>query len=205
MPTNTEHENNITDFPSNESKIPERLPEETLIRIRAYEEEQKIKSAETKKVIYLFSLISLVFLLLIMASIRNPGIYEIDQDTLLFINKGYNALILLTIPFLLGMIGAIARLLLSGIKITQELSLTIGSGLMAVFSWVGIKSGVLLAIIAPHIEQQGIGAEELASSSSDFYTMVLVAVFVGMFSTNLYLFISQRVEQLSNKDQESKN
>lgn len=76
----------------------------------------------------------------------------------------------------------------------------IGSGLMAVFSWVGIKSGVLMAVVAPHLEKQGlVEPTQIPTSRSDFYTLMLVAVFVGMFSTNLYLFISQRVDQLSQK------
>lgn len=205
MTNKIDHESKVTEFPSNESRVKEDFSEESLVRMEAYRKAQEIKSAEIRKLMYIATLLMAIFALLAMASIKNPEIYEINQETLSFINKGYNALILLTIPFLLGIIGAIARLLLSGIKFSQELPLAVGSGLMAAFSWVGIKSGVLLAIVAPHIEAQGIESKEIISSSGDFYTMVLVAIFVGMFSTNLYLFISQRVEQLSSKKQGTQN
>ncbi|TOL41088.1 hypothetical protein CGH98_24240 [Vibrio parahaemolyticus] len=65
------------------------------------------------------------------------------------------------------------------------------------FSWVGIKSGVLLAIVAPHLEKQGVASTITMQTESSFYTMALVAIAVGMFSSNLYIFINQRVEQLS--------
>lgn len=68
---------------------------------------------------------------------------------------------------------------------------------MAIFSWVGIKSGVLLAIVAPHLEKQGVSSTITMQTESGFYTMALVAIAVGMFSSNLYIFINQRVEQLS--------
>ncbi|KQX98735.1 hypothetical protein ASE23_24135 [Rhizobium sp. Root73] len=106
-------------------------------------------------------------------------------------------------PFLLGVLGAVARLLLSGVRVMAELPLAVGSGLMATFSWVGIKSGVFMAVVAPHMAKQGVADQAaFAKTPSDFYTLVLVAVFVGMFSTNLYLFISQRVEQLSSRKAE---
>lgn len=175
------------------------------MKIAEYKELQRIKFEETKRLVYFGATILLLLLIMVMTSINNQEIYEIDKETLLFINKGYNAAILLIIPFLLGAIGATTRLLLSGIKVGQESTLALGSGLMAAFSWIGIKSGVLLSIVAPHIKQQGIDPKEVISSSSDFYTMALVAVFVGMFSTNLYLFISQRVEQLSSKKKAPQN
>lgn len=149
------------------------------------------------KLVYLFSILMFALMALTMASLRNPDIYEIDKDTLLTINQAFNALILLIIPFLLGILGAISRILIAGVKVAQQLSLVFSSGLMAAFSWMGIKSGVLLSIVAPHLEKQGVETNVVLSSPSDFYTMALVAIFVGMFSTNLYLFINQKVEHLT--------
>ncbi|PCJ26210.1 MAG: hypothetical protein COA96_05555 [SAR86 cluster bacterium] len=101
------------------------------------------------------------------------------------------------------MIGAVSRILIAGIKVVQQSSLVISSGLMAAFSWIGIKSGVLLSIVAPHLENQNVDTDIVLNSLSDFYTMTLVAIFVGMFSTNLYLFISQKVEQLTLQSSQS--
>ncbi|MFV7771776.1 hypothetical protein [Shewanella marisflavi] len=155
--------------------------------------------SEQMKLMYLGTLVSFVFMIFVMATIKNPDLYKIDKETLILINQAFNALVLLTIPFLLGMLGAVSRILISGLKVANQTSLILSSGLMATFSWIGIKSGVLLAIVAPHLEKQGIPPEGIVSSPSNFYTMALVAVSVGMFSTNLYLFINQKVEQLTQK------
>lgn len=155
--------------------------------------------SEKMKLMYLATLILFVFMIFIMASFKNPDLYQIDGETLIIINQAFNALVLLTIPFLLGMLGAASRILIAGFNIANQSSLILSSGLMATFSWIGIKSGVLLAIVAPHLEKQGIPSESIANSPSNFYTIALVAVLVGMFSTNLYLFINQKVEQLTKK------
>ncbi|MCU8030898.1 hypothetical protein L5M51_14185 [Shewanella sp. SM73] len=154
---------------------------------------------EKMKLMLLGTLVFFVLIIFFMASIKNPGLYQIDKDTLILINQAFNALVLLTIPFLLGMLGAVSRILIAGLNVVNQTSLILSSGLMATFSWIGIKSGVLLAIVAPHLEKQGIPPEGIVSSPSNFYTMALVAVLVGMFSTNLYLFINQKVEQLTQK------
>lgn len=164
----------------------------------AYEEKRKILS--------LFMLFSLLFMILTSVSIANRGIYEINKETLVIINQAFNALVVLLIPFLLGAVGAISRVLMSGISVAKQVSLIISSGFMATFSWIGIKSGVLLAIVAPHLEKQGVEPNVISgTTSSNFYTMALVAIFVGMFSSNLYLFINQRVEQLTIQAHQSKS
>ncbi|EOX4827313.1 hypothetical protein ACG9VU_001695 [Vibrio alginolyticus] len=163
----------------------------------AYEEKRKILS--------LFMLFSLLFIILTSVSIANSGIYQINEETLVIINQAFNALVVLLIPFLLGAVGAISRVLMSGISVAKQVSLIISSGFMATFSWIGIKSGVLLAIVAPHLEKQGVEPTVIGDTPSNFYTMALVAIFVGMFSSNLYLFINQRVEQLTMQAQQSKS
>jgi lysylphosphatidylglycerol synthetase-like protein (DUF2156 family) len=133
------------------------------------------------------------------ATIQNASIYRLDEQTIDFLSEAFNATVLLTIPLVLGAVGALTRLLLSGMRITDHLALIAGSSLMACFSWISIKSGVLVSIIAPHLATHGVETKEALSTSNSFYTMTLVAIIVGMFSTNLYLFITQRVEQLSNR------
>ena len=147
--------------------------------------------------------LSSVLLILGFSAFRNPKLFVLDEGTLEFINQAFNSVVLLTIPFLLGGCGAIARLLLSGVKVIDQLTLIGGSALMSCFSWVGIKSGVLVSVIAPHLTKHQITDEQIVNVPTSFYTMALVAILVGMFSTNLYLFISQRVEQIT-KSRESK-
>ncbi|GFM67549.1 hypothetical protein K5D57_01355 [Pseudomonas cichorii] len=127
----------------------------------------------------------------------NPGVYKLDEQTVAFLSQAFNAGVLLTIPFLLGAVGAGTRLLLSEVRIVDKLPLVGGSAFMACFSWISIKSGVLVSLVAPHLAPRGIDMKDALSTPNSFYTMSLVAILVGMFSTNLYLFITQRVEQLS--------
>ena len=154
---------------------------------------------EKRKITSLYMLFVLLILILTIVSVLNQGLYRINKETLLVINQAFNALVILLIPFILGAVGAISRIMMSGIKVATEVSLIISSGLMAAFSWIGIKSGVLLAIVAPHLEQKEFEASSVAQTPENFYTMALVAIFVGMFSTNLYLFINQRVESLTSQ------
>jgi len=127
----------------------------------------------------------------------NPGVYKLDEQTVAFLSQAFNAGVLLTIPFLLGAVGAGTRLLLSEVRIVDKLPLVGGSAFMACFSWISIKSGVLVSLVAPHLAPRGVDMKDALSTPNSFYTMSLVAILVGMFSTNLYLFITQRVEQLS--------
>jgi nitrogen fixation/metabolism regulation signal transduction histidine kinase len=153
---------------------------------------------------YLLFTFLTAFSILIFASFNNPDLYKIDKETLIVINQAFNAIVLLVIPFLLGSLGATARILMAGVKAGQQGVLIVSSGLMAMFSWVGIKSGVLLAIVAPHLENQGVPNQVTMQSETNFYTMALVAILVGMFSSNLYIFVNQRVEQLISKQSPNK-
>ena len=114
----------------------------------------------------------------------------------------YNAIILLFIPFIFGGLGAIARVLLAGLEIIQSYKLIVSSGLMASFSWLGIKSKLFISLLTPYVEKKYSIPESLPINqahdiSTEFYSMVLIAVLVGMFASNIYIFINQRVEQLT--------
>jgi hypothetical protein len=161
------------------------------------EKTNRKRSEDFRRTVFTLTVIFTVFMLLMFVSMTNPSIYKIDLDTLLIVNQALNAIILLTIPFLLGIVGASARILIATVKPELKGNLLISSGLMATFSWVGIKSGVLIAIIAPHLERASVTSEQTISSAHDFYTMAFVAILVGMFSTNLFLIISEKVEQIT--------
>ena len=147
--------------------------------------------------------IAFFFVILVTVSLFNPNVFKLDLATTELINQSLNAIIVLTVPFILGSIGAVARILLSDVRTDQSGVLIISSGLMAAFSWIGIKSGVLLAIVAPHLGKQGIPEGNITDADSNFYTMALVAILVGMFASNLYIFINQRVEHLTDKKAKS--
>lgn len=174
--------------------------EKRVLRINKYLYERQVK---LRMLMVWGFVLSSVLMILVFCAFRNPKLFVLDESTLEFINQAFNSVVLLTIPFLLGGCGAIARLLLSGVKVIDQLTLIGGSALMSCFSWVGIKSGVLVSVIAPHLTRHQITDEQIVNVPTSFYTMALVAILVGMFSTNLYLFISQRVEQIT-KNRESK-
>lgn len=181
---------------------------QAMAEIRIKNEIQEIarhkKSEEFRRTMFTFSVIVTALMILMFVSMGNPSIYKIDEETLLVVNQALNAIILLVVPFLLGIVGASARILIATIKPELKGNLLISSGLMATFSWIGIKSGVLISIIAPHLEKANVAPERAISSAHDFYTMAFVAILVGMFSTNLYLIISEKVEQITQQVQNKK-
>lgn len=190
------------DEPQNEGRMEHGLKEgENII----YMTEGIAAYSEKRKLMYLAMLFMTVLTILVMVSVTNRGIYVLSDETLSFISQSFNAFVLLLIPFLLGSLGGFARVLMSGIRVLENTALILSSGLMAMFSWVGIKSGVLLSIVAPHLEEKGVTLPAETLSQSNFYTMALVAILVGMFSSNVYIFINQRVEQLAAQESSNNN
>ncbi|EGR1569452.1 MULTISPECIES: hypothetical protein [Vibrio] len=136
----------------------------------------------------------------------NPEVFTLHETTLSEIKEAYNLIVLLGIPFIFGSIGASARVLISGMQVGQSLKLIFSSGLIATFSWLSVKSKIFLALITPYVAESALkgskeASEALQTNSSEMYSLALVAVLVGMFASNIYIFIEQRVEQLSSKGQ----
>lgn len=195
-------------FSENDPALKKMLAEYRLRSEIAAEIKEKARhrrAEEFRRTMFTFSVILTVFMILIFVSMGNPSIYKIEEDTLTVVNQALNAIILLVVPFLLGIVGASARMLIASVKPEHKGNLLVSSGLMATFSWVGIKSGVLIAIIAPHLEKASLSPERTINSAHDFYTMAFVAILVGMFSTNLYLIISEKVEQITQQVQNKKS
>ncbi|MDE1312559.1 hypothetical protein G6Z90_16965 [Vibrio aestuarianus subsp. cardii] len=209
-----ENTDNVVDMQQQDKDQLIKRLEQKIVELESSETEQLeekkrqhfIRQAELKndrvKATVIGSIFILCLTILIFLSLRNPDIYLIESETTSFIAQAVNAFFLLMIPLIIGSIGAIARIMVSGMPILRNSTLILSSGLMAMFSWVGIKSEILVSIIAPHLEQQGVSVTEVAANSSaEFYSMVLVAIIVGMFSSNVYIFINQKVEALTNARQ----
>lgn len=165
-----------------------------------------LTSAYTLKrlsMLYVLILIGTIFYTAIyLTAQNNSNIFILKSDTIGVMTETYNAIILLFIPFIFGGIGAIARVLLAGLEIIQSYKLIVSSGLMASFSWLGIKSKLFISLLTPYVEKKYSIPESLPINqahdiSTEFYSMVLIAVLVGMFASNIYIFINQRVEQLT--------
>ncbi|WP_407361958.1 hypothetical protein HKW97_11665 [Pseudomonas luteola] len=152
------------------------------------------------RMVYLYAAFAFAVAFYFTAS-RNPEIFTLKKETLSVITEFYNALTLLIVPFILGLIGALARVLMAGIRAAENLRIIFSSGLMAAFSWLSLKSKVFLALVAPYIPHAtNAQIEQLPSTTdigSEFYSMALVAVLVGMFASNIYIAINQRVEKLA--------
>jgi len=131
---------------------------------------------------------------------KNPDIFELDKDVISYLNKFVNLALLSLLPLILGILGSSVKILLSGsTNIVDNIKISISSGIMAIFSWISIKSGVLLSILAPHLEKQNINITAIPPDDpKSFYTLALVAVLVGMFSSNFYIFMLTKVEQATN-------
>lgn len=219
-----QQDNNVTDFPSSEASKTNKATEAEFFQqqdaeaqekkfqldMREFREKEKIReeyrlrhSERFRRTVYTYATISSAFMILLFVSAVNPSIYAIDKTTLTIVNQALNAVVLLLVPFFLGMIGAAARIMIATVNPEHKGNLLISSGLMATFSWIGIKSGVLISIIAPHLEKANITAEQAIDSAHNFYTMALVAVLVGMFSTNLYLLVAEKVDQITRQKRTS--
>lgn len=165
-----------------------------------------------KKYIYILAISSYILIGIVIAlwytAWLNPEIFTLHQDTLYVITDTYNVAILLLVPLSFGMLGATSRIMLSGMKFFENIKLVFSSGLIAAFSWLGIKSKIFIALITPYIPHAQIQSTREASMTLDqtgneIYSMILVAVIVGMFSSNIYIFINQRVEQLTRNSESS--
>lgn len=73
---------------------------------------------------------------------------------------------------------------------------------MAMISWMGLKSKIVLALLTSYLNQNETpNIDELSlPSESTFYSMALIAVVVGMFSSNIFLYIEQRVKMMTAKN-----
>lgn len=149
---------------------------------------------------YLYAVITFAIVFYYTAFI-NPEVFTLKKETLSVVTEFYNAITLLIVPFILGLIGALARVLMAGIRAVENLRIIFSSGLMAAFSWLSLKSKVFLALITSYIPHASNAQIEKLPSTTDigteFYSMALVAVLVGMFASNIYIAINQRVEKLA--------
>lgn len=170
-------------------------------------EKTHIESIElkNKKIKYFIKIYAFTLFVIIIAytAYLNPSIFTLHKDTLSLITEAYNLIVILLVPFVFGSIGASARILISGMLLGKSLKLVFSSGLIATFSWLGVKSKIFLALLTPYLAEGTLKGDESISttlnSNSEIYSLALVAVLVGMFASNIYIFIEQRVELLTNK------
>lgn len=192
-------EKNVVTLPKeHEVATKEEKPERDLIsKYNFYVQEKKERAVEASKLVLISGALITAVFILTLASAKNPDIYKMDGETASRINMAFNALIQLIVPFLLGLTGSVTRLLVSNYKLSRNISLLVSSGLVGAFSWICIKSGILMALVAPTLEKSDAAtASPAALSQTGFYTLALAAIASGLVLTSVCLLINRKVEHL---------
>ena len=145
--------------------------------------------------VYIILTFILAFSIFIFAASVNPEVFKLQAATSKILNQAINSVVLLVVPFLFGVVGALTRIILTDLKIKQKGMLIISSGLMAMVSWVAIKSDILFSTQALHsIDGQVVSNLVTVSELSGFYSSSLIAIVVGMLVTNFYVSFLARIE-----------
>lgn len=167
----------------------------------AEEENPLIKSDGGLIKIYVILTFIVAFSIFIFAASVNPSVFILDKGTAMILNQAVNAVVLLVIPFLFGALGGLSRLLLTDVRLKQKGTLIISAGLMAIFSWVAIKSDLLFSKSTTNYELDPLIQVSGIVGNSSFYSSCLIAIFVGILSTSFYISILRNVElQLAKSD-----
>lgn len=126
------------------------------------------------------------------------GIFQLNRDVLFALNMSVNAFIYALPAFFVACLGSITKILLSQntFKEFGYVKLLIGSGLIGVLTFLGLKSGIVLDLIIDHGNRVTLtGVDEQKA----FYKMIVLCFVTGMFSTTIFLTIEERVSNLANK------
>ncbi|HHK8465413.1 TPA: hypothetical protein ACQYBX_004695 [Vibrio parahaemolyticus] len=164
---------------------------------------EKIKKKELRNSLLVGCVPLVSLMVLVIFSYYNPGIYAIQDETVYLISQGVNAALLLIIPFICGTLAALTRVLISELPVIKNTFLIIASGLMSMFSWVGVKSGIIATLLEPRSETSKISVPLTVDSPESFYKMILIAIIVGMFSSSIFVYVQEKVERMTNNQANS--
>jgi hypothetical protein len=73
----------------------------------------------------------------------------------------------------------------------------LGSGFIGVLTFIGLKSGLVLDLLAENVQVVSSLSDE--HSEKLFYKFIVVCVITGMFATTMFLTIEERVNNLVNQ------
>ncbi|KZL27390.1 hypothetical protein [Pseudovibrio sp. WM33] len=159
-------------------------------------------AASISSIIFLFAYLAL------QAVILNDENFKIDAGVITLINRSLNILLELMIPFTFGFLGASARVLLSGLSYLRSILLLVASGLIASFAWISLKSKIFVSLVTAHLQINAIqvqGNLVNKNDSDEIYSLILVVTFVGMFASNIFIAVEQRVARLADKKSQQSN
>ncbi|MFQ0974829.1 hypothetical protein JHL08_02740 [Vibrio campbellii] len=166
---------------------------------------EKIKKKELRNSLLVGCVPLVSLMVLVIFSYYNPGIYSIQEETVYLISQGVNAALLLIIPFVCGTLAALTRVLISELPVIKNTFLIIASGLMSVFSWVGVKSGIIATLLEQRSEVPQINVPLTVDSPESFYKMILIAIIVGMFSSSIFVYVQEKVERITNNQSDRRD
>lgn len=128
---------------------------------------------------------------------NNKTSFELDNETIALIAYLFNSILWIILMFMLGMFGAITRILISDIELIKNYKIIIGSGMLSIISWFSVKSGLLMVLFSGYIKKvPDLDDASTIFSVYDFYSIATFAIFVGMFSSTIYISINSKVEQI---------
>lgn len=171
------------------------------------EDKKNARAKLYKRISYFYGLLAVVFVIYLMWEFMtsNSDIFKVTSETIGFITNFYNVVILFLIPLFFGSLAALVRVLFSARSLFGGWRLIFGSGLMAAFSWVGMKSKLFLALLVPYLDVAPSVSNAIKDVDiTEFYSMLLVAILVGMFSSNLIIFIDDKVKMFSLENEKNK-
>ena len=128
----------------------------------------------TKKYLAPMTIFYALAVLLWFVFTQNPEIFELKKEVLLVLNETVNALLLLVVPFIFGIIAASARVMISDLPFEKNVKLIIASGLMSSFSWLGIKSKAFIALLTPYIAKSVESGEVIVSEGSSEFLPISI-------------------------------
>ena len=178
-----------------------------LQKLKLDEEESRQASLRRKQFfrLVMFSYIAIAFfvgiiyaLYLSLGTEQMVGIFKLNEDVLFTLNMSFNAFIYAVPAFAIACLGSITKVLLSphDLSNTQYLKLIIGSGLIGILTFLGLKSGIVLDLLHGTVELQTL---TLADDKKSFYKMIVLCYITGMFATTIFLTVEERVQNLANK------
>lgn len=126
------------------------------------------------------------------------GIFKLNEDVLTALNMSVNAFIYSIPAFIIACLGSFTKILLSesNLESLAYFKLVLGSGLIGVLTFLGLKSGIVLDLIVDTVHIESI---TISDDKKSFYKMITLCFITGMFSTTIFLTVEERVQNMANK------
>lgn len=125
-------------------------------------------------------------------------ILTLHDDVVFALNMSVNVLIYALPAFLAAFLGSLTRILLSSNdSVFSHFRILIGSGFIGVFTFLGLKSGIVFDILVGSVPNVKIFSD--VEEKKAFYKLIVLCLLTGMFATTIFLTIEERVTNLANK------